>query len=226
MSCATFSQELADLLSITSNFKALTKDELREKVRKALQMCLIEIIVISKQNDVIIKYMVKRLEIVISLIDAAIAPALVSPPTSATAPTSTDAKKSSALIVKKMQPFIVKPLDSDAAVASKEEIMSNANETFKKTNVRNARVTNKGTLFVEVFYEMDREGTVSRLKEGFSNSYVVEAAKMLPPKLTIVGIPLNIPGVQIISAFVKNMNNSIIWLKTKIYFLFIFFKDL
>lgn len=47
--------------------------------------------------------------------------------------------------------------------------------------------------------ENDRESSVSRLKEGFSNSYVVEGAEMLLQKLTVVGISSNIPGDEIIS---------------------------
>ena len=146
MSCQTFAQELADLPSINSNFNALTKNELIEKVRKALQVCSIANLVINKQNDVIIKYMEEKLETGTSLTDGAIAPAPVAAPTSA--PASTAAKKSFASIVKTTQPIIVKPSDSDAAVASKEEMLSKANEALKKVNVRNARVTNKGTLVV------------------------------------------------------------------------------
>ena len=48
--------------------------------------------------------------------------------------------------------------------------------------------------------ENDREGAVSRLKEGFSEAYVVEGAKMLLPKLTVVGIPSDIHSDEIISA--------------------------
>ena len=45
---------------------------------------------------------------------------------------------------------------------------------------------------MEVPSENDREGAVCRLEKGFSNSYVVEGAKMLVPKLTVVGIPSDI----------------------------------
>ena len=48
--------------------------------------------------------------------------------------------------------------------------------------------------------ENDREGAVSRLKEGFSEAYVVEGAKMLLPKLSVVGISSDIPGDEIIRA--------------------------
>ena len=182
MTCQTFAQELADLPSFNSIFKALTKEELIVKVRKALQVCSIANIVINKQNDVIIKYMEEKLETGTSLTDGAIAPAPVAAPTSAPAPVSTTAKKSFASIVKTTQPIIVKPSDSDAAVASKEEMLSKANEALKKVNVRNARVTNKGTLVVEVSSENDREGAVSRLKEGLSEAFVVEGANNVTSK--------------------------------------------
>ena len=132
ISFQTFAQELVDLLSINSNFKALTKEELIAKVRKALQVCSIANIDINKQNDVIIKYMEEKLETGTSLTDGAIAPAPVSAPTSAPAPASTTTKNSFALIVKTTQPIIVKPSDGDAAVASKEEMKSKANEALKK----------------------------------------------------------------------------------------------
>ena len=88
--------------------------------------------VITKQNNVDIKYMEEKLESGISLIEGAIAPAPVSAPTSAPASVSTAAKKSFASIVKTTQHIIVKPSDSDAAVASKEEMMSKAIEALKK----------------------------------------------------------------------------------------------
>ena len=110
-------------------------------------------------------------------------------------------KKTFASIVKTTQPIIVKPSDSDAAVARKEEMMSKANKALKKANVRNGRVTNKGTLVVEVSSENDREGAISRFKEGFSHSYVVEGAKIILPKLTVVGTPPDIPGDEIISVY-------------------------
>ena len=116
-------------------------------------MCSIANIVINKQSDVIIKYMDERLETGTSLMDGGIAPVPVSSPTSDSAPASTAAKKSFASIVKTTQPIILKPSDSDAAVPSKEEIMSKANEALKKVKVRNARNTSKGTLVVEVSSE-------------------------------------------------------------------------
>ena len=85
-------------------------------------------IVINKQNDVIIK-----LETGTSLTDGAIAPAPVAAATSAPAPVSTAAKKSFASEVKTTQPIIVKPSYSDAAVASKEEMLSKANDALKKS---------------------------------------------------------------------------------------------
>ena len=131
ISCQTFAQELADSPSINSSFNALTKKELIEKVRKALQVCSIANLVINKQNDVTIKYMEEKLETDTSLTDGAIAPAPVAAPTSAPAPASITAEKYFASIVKTTQPIIVKPSDSDAAVASKEEMLSKANEALK-----------------------------------------------------------------------------------------------
>ena len=105
--------------SITFNLKVLTKEELIEKVRKALQVCSFAIIVINKQNDVITKYKKKRLDNGTSLMDDAFAPAPVSAPTSASAPASIATKKSFASTVKTTQPTIVKLSISDAAVSSK-----------------------------------------------------------------------------------------------------------
>ena len=79
-------------------------------------------------------------------------------------------------------------------------MMSKDNEGLKKVNVRNTRVTNKGTLVVEVSSDKDRESAVTRLKEGFSESYVVEGTKMLLTKLTVVVIPSDISEDEIISA--------------------------
>ena len=50
---------------------------------------------------------------------------------------------------------------------------------------------NKATLALEVSSEKDRDSAVTRLKEDFSESYVVEGPKMLLPKLTVVGFPLD-----------------------------------
>ena len=79
--------------------------------------------------------------------------------------------------MKTTQPIFVKPSDNDVVVANKDEMMSKADEALKKLNVRNCRITNKGTLFVEVSSKNHGENAVSRLKEGFSNSYVVEGVK-------------------------------------------------
>ena len=54
-------------------------------------------------------------------------------------------------------------------------------------------------LFLEVSSENERESVLSRLKESFSNSYVVEGAKMLLPKVTVVGITSGMPNVEIIA---------------------------
>ena len=67
-----------------------------------------------------------------SLTVGAIAPAPVSAPTSAPSPVSITPKKSFASIVKMTQPIIVKPSDLDAAVGSKEQMMSKRNEALKK----------------------------------------------------------------------------------------------
>ena len=93
MSCQTFAQGLADLPSITSNFRVLIKNELIEKVRKALKVCSSANIVINRQNNVIIKYMMERLKTGISLMDCAIVPAPVCAPTSASVPASSSANK-------------------------------------------------------------------------------------------------------------------------------------
>ena len=53
---------------------------------------------------------------------------------------------------------------------------------------------------MEVSSEKNRESAVTRLKEGFSESYGVEGAKTLQPKLTVVGILSDMPEDEIISA--------------------------
>ena len=53
---------------------------------------------------------------------------------------------------------------------------------------------------MEVSSEKDRDSAVTRRKEGFSESYVIGGAKMLLPKLAVVGIPSDIPEDEIISA--------------------------
>ena len=53
--------------------------------------------------------------------------------------------------------------------------------------------------------ENHREGAVSRVKEGSSEDYVVEGAKMLLPKLTGVGIPSDIPGDEVVSAICEKI---------------------
>ena len=77
--------------------------------------------------------------------------------------------------------------------------MSRVNEALKKFNVRNARVTNTGTLVVQVSSENGRDDAFSRLEEGLSNSYVVEGGEMLLSTLTVVGIPSDLPGNEFIS---------------------------
>ena len=184
---------------------ALTKEKLIEKVIKALQVCSIANTVINEQNDIIMKYTKNMLEKSTSPLDDALAPAPdsapapVSAPASTSAPAPMNASKTFASVVKNTQPIIVKPSDSDVNVTSKE-MLSKANEALKKVNVRNARVTDKGTLVVEVSSEKDRESAVTKLKEGFSESYVVEGAKMLLPKVTVVGIPSDMSEDEIISA--------------------------
>ena len=79
-------------------------------------------------------------------------------------------------------------------------MMSKANEALKKLNDRKSRVTNKGTLVVEVSSEKDRERADTRVKEGFSDSYVVDSAKMLLPILIVVGIASDMPEDESISA--------------------------
>ena len=161
--------------------------------------------IINRQNDIIMKYMEKILETDTSRRDNALAPVpafVPSPvyaPARASTPASTDANKTFASIVKTTQSIIVKLSDDDAAVASKGEMMSKANEALKKVNVRSVRMTNKGTLIVELSSENDKESAVARLTEGFSGSYVVECAKILIQKHTIVGNPSDMPGNEIIS---------------------------
>ena len=48
--------------------------------------------------------------------------------------------------------------------------------------------------------ENDRDSALSRLREALSNSYGVEAAKILLPKVTFLGIPSDMPRYEIISA--------------------------
>ena len=97
----------------------------------------------------------------------------------------------------------MKPSDSDAVVACKDEMMSEVNEALKKAKVGNARVKNRGTLVVEVSSENDRESAFSRLKEGFSNYYVIKAAKVLLQKFIVVEIPSDIPGDEIVIVICK-----------------------
>ena len=158
-------------------------------------MCSIANIVIINQYDVIMKYMEKILEISTSLMDHSIATAPVS------APASTAAKNTFVSIVKTTQRIIMKPSVSVAVVASKDYMKSKSYESLKKVNVRNATVTNKGTLAVDVFSGNHRKSAVSRLNEGFSSFFVVGGAKMLLPKFTVVGIPSDLPKNEIISAF-------------------------
>ena len=82
-----------------------------------------------------------------------IAPAPVSAPTPAFAPASTGAKKTFA--------SIVKPSDNDVVEASKDDKMNNTNEPLRKVNIRNCRVTYKGTLVVKVSSENDGESAVA-----------------------------------------------------------------
>ena len=127
------------------------------------------------------------------------APASASAPACASVPAFTYASKTFASIVKTTQPIIVKPSDSFAIVTSKE-MLSKAIEALKKVNVKSARVTIKGALVVEVSSDKERESSVTILKEGFSESYVVEGAKMLLPKLTVVRIPSDMSQDEIIRA--------------------------
>ena len=176
MSYETFARELADLHPISFNFEALTKEIVIEKVQNALQVCSLANVVIIKLNDMFIKYVEKKLETVASKMEDADAPAPVSFPRPASDPVFTVAKKFLASIVKTTQPINVKQSDNDVVVASKTEMTSKANEALKKVNVWNYRVTNKDALVVEVSSENDKGNAFSRLKDGFSNSYVVEGA--------------------------------------------------
>ena len=81
--------------------------------------------------------------------------------------------------------------------------MSKAKEALKKVNVKSARVTNKGMLVVEVFSERDRESAFTRPKKGLSDSYKIEGAKMLLPKLIVLGIPSDMPNDDVISAIYR-----------------------
>ena len=60
--------------------------------------------------------------------------------------------------------------------------------------------TDKGTIVVEVSPENDRKNAVSRLKEGLRNSYKNLAAKMIFPKLTVVGIQSDMQIDYVLSA--------------------------
>ena len=61
MSCETFAWEFADFAPIIFNIKALTKDQVIEKLQKALRVCALANIVINRQNDIIMKYTEKIL---------------------------------------------------------------------------------------------------------------------------------------------------------------------
>ena len=151
------------------------------------------------------KYMEKILETGTLRMDDALAPAPISTPTPvfalarASVPASTDANKIFASIVKMTQPIIEEPSDDNVDAESKEEKMSRANDASKKVNFRNAKMTNQGTLVVEVSSENDRESAVTRLKLGFSGSYVVDGAKMLPSKFIVVGIRSDVSEDEIIN---------------------------
>ena len=62
MSCETLAQESADLPSISFKLNSLNKEQLINKVQKALQVCSVANTIINKQNDIIMKYMEKMLE--------------------------------------------------------------------------------------------------------------------------------------------------------------------
>ena len=139
--------------STSFNFKALNEMQLIERRQKSWQVSSIANTVIKKHCIIIMKYMDIMLERGSSLMDDRLAPAPVSAPASTSARVSAPAfryaNKRFASIVKTMQPIIVEPTD-DVVVASKEEMMNRANEALTKVNVRNGRVTNKGTLIVKV----------------------------------------------------------------------------
>ena len=206
MSCETFAPDLPNLPSISFSFRALNKEQLIEKVQQGLQLFSIANALINELNDIIMKYMEKILETHTLRRDNALAPAPapapspVYAPARASATVSTDTNKTFAFIVKTTQSILVKLSDGDVAVARKGEMMSKANEALKKVNVKSARMTNKGTLIVEVSSENDRESAVTRLKEGFSGSYVAECAKMLIQKPTVVGNLSDMPEDEIIDA--------------------------
>ena len=129
MSCKTIVRDLADLLSISFNFKAPNKEQVIEKDRKALEVCSFANTVINKQNGIIMKHMEKILKTSTLPIDDALAPtpgsapAPVSVPARASAPVFTNAIKTFASIVKTTQSIIVKHSDHDVIVTSRDEMM-------------------------------------------------------------------------------------------------------
>ena len=143
MSCQTFAQELANLPPNNFNFKALTKEQVIEKIQKALQASSPANIVINKQNYIIMKYVEEKLETFTSQIEDADAPVPASAPTPASAPASTAVKKTFASFVKTTQFIIVKASDNDVVEGSKAEMLSKANEALKKITLETVELQTK-----------------------------------------------------------------------------------
>ena len=110
--------------------------------------------------------------------------------------------------VKTVPAIIVKKTESSGNISSAEidQKMKNALQGFK---VSKTHVKNNGTMVVETPNQENFSGAISSLRNEFSNFSVAESKK-ITPKLTIVNVPKDLAGNDLIEeickkdAFIKN----------------------
>ena len=108
---------------------------------------------------------------------------------SATSNTTENKIRSFSDILKGPCPIIVKPTEG-ASQVNREELKQKAETALKGVKVSNARISNGGSLVVEVPSPSDHSTATDNLKAAFpANNFTVEAPKKIQPKLTITNVP-------------------------------------
>ena len=102
--------------------------------------------------------------------------------------TKNESLPSFADIVKRPDVIVVKPTGS-ATNVSREDFKQKAEVALKNVKVSNTRISERGSLVVEVPSQSEHSIATENLKEAFPNNFTVEAPKKIQPKLTITSLP-------------------------------------
>ena len=102
-------------------------------------------------------------------------------------------------MVTKSYTTIVKPKNESDTI-DKNAINKKMEKSLKNVNVNYTRISDSGTIMINVPNLEAQKETMKNLRSVFSNDYDVEPKKMLMPKLTIANVPLYINDNEIVSA--------------------------